>query len=118
MLCVFNVPMTVRELDANELATWLARGERLRLIDVRTPAEVARGAIPAAENLPLHLLPSHADALPVDPKVVFYCRSGARSAQACVFMKTRGREEVYNLKGGINAWLRHGLPVGPPLPPG
>ena len=54
------------------------------------------------------------DELQADPKVVFYCRSGARSAQACVYMNTQGREEVYNLRGGIIAWLRNGLPVTRP----
>ncbi len=106
--------MSVRELDADELANWLSRGEKIRLIDVRTPAEVARGVIPKAEVLPLHLLPLQANDLPAHPKVVFYCRSGARSAQACLFMNTRGRNEVYNLRGGIIAWLRSGLPVSIP----
>ncbi len=106
--------MDFRELDAEELAAWLSRGDNLRLIDVRTPAEVARGVIPEAENLPLHLLPHQVDDLSADPKVVFYCRSGARSAQACVYMHTRGREQVYNLRGGIIAWLRSGLPVSIP----
>ena len=86
--------MGLRELDADELADWLSRGENIRLIDVRTPAEVARGVIPEAENLPLHLLPLQVNDLPADPKVVFYCRSGARSAQACLFMGARGRGEV------------------------
>ena len=106
--------MSVRELDAGELANWLSRGEQVRLIDVRTPAEVARGVIPEAENLPLHLLPLQANDFPDHRKVVFYCRSGARSAQACLFMRTRGRDQVYNLRGGIIAWLRSGLPVATP----
>ncbi len=106
--------MKFRELEADELAAWLSRGENVRLIDVRTPAEVARGVIPEAENLPLHLIPLQVDDLPDAPKVVFYCRSGARSAQACVYMNTRGCEEVYNLRGGIIAWLRSGLPVTRP----
>ena len=103
--------IAVRELNARELAAWLSRGEEIRLIDVRTPAEAARGGIPDAENLPLHLLPLQADDLQPDPRVVFYCRSGARSAQACLFMKKRGHDEVYNLTGGILAWLRDGLPL-------
>ena len=43
--------------------------------------------------------------------VVFYCQTGARSAQACAFMISRGREDVYNLRGGIMAWLRDGQPA-------
>jgi rhodanese-related sulfurtransferase len=103
--------MTVRELDAVQLAAWLSTGEPVRLIDVRTPAETSRGVIPKAENLPLHLLPLCADEVPASPKLVFYCRSGARSAQACVFMNMRGHSDVYHLRGGINSWVQSGLPV-------
>ena len=103
--------MNVKELDANELASWLSEGKQLRLIDVRTPAEASRGIIPEAENLPLHLLPLRAEEVSTKPRVVFYCRSGARSAQACLFMNMRGHREVYNLRGGIIAWVQSGGPV-------
>ena len=43
--------MTVKELDADQLARWLSSGESIRLIDVRTPSEASRGIIPDAENL-------------------------------------------------------------------
>jgi len=108
--------VNVKELDACELASWLSQGKQIRLIDVRTPAEASRGIIPEAENLPLHLLPLRADEVSARPSVVFYCRSGARSAQACLFMNMRGHEEVYNLRGGIIAWVQSGLPVAPTTP--
>ena len=105
--------MVVKELDANQLASWISSGESIRLIDVRTPAEASRGIIPDAENLPLHLLPLRADEVGNRPRLVFYCRSGARSAQACMFMNMRGHEDVYNLRGGMIAWVQNGLPVAP-----
>ena len=104
----------LKELDAAELATWLTDDESIRLIDVRTPAEASRGIIPDAENLPLHLLPLRVDEVGTRPKVVFYCRSGARSAQACVFMNMQGHEDVYNLRGGLLSWVQKGLPVSMP----
>ena len=33
-----------------------------------------------------------------------YCRSGARSSQACLLMKNKGIENCFNLLGGINEW--------------
>ena len=33
-----------------------------------------------------------------------YCRSGARSGQACKIMSELGFEKAYNLVGGILAW--------------
>ena len=33
-----------------------------------------------------------------------YCRSGARSGQACQLMSQMGFSAVYNLEGGVLAW--------------
>jgi len=33
-----------------------------------------------------------------------YCRSGARSGQACQLMSQLGFSAVYNLDGGVLAW--------------
>ena len=56
----------------------------------------------------LHLLPLRAADIPQDKPVVMYCRSGARSAQACSFMASKGYENMHNLAGGIMAWARSG----------
>ena len=101
-----------KEIEIGELQGLLSDGvESLRLIDVRSPAEVQRGAIPGADNLPLHVLPVRADEVEEDKTIVFYCQSGARSAQACAFMASRGYENVFNLRGGIMAWLQSGQAV-------
>jgi rhodanese-related sulfurtransferase len=42
---------------------------------------------------------------------VFYCQSGARSAQACTFFAGKGFSKLYHLQGGVNAWVRCGLPL-------
>ncbi len=97
------------ELEVSELQAWRDAGERgIELIDVRTPAEVARGAIPGARHIPLHLLPLREQELDGAQRVVFYCQTGARSAQACAFLAARGRRNIYNLRGGIRAWQRSG----------
>lgn len=105
-----------QEVNPSTLAQWLSEGVRLRLIDVRTPAEVARGVIPDGESIPLHLLPICPPQVSPEEKLVFYCQSGARSAQACLFMGQRGISNAYNLAGGILAWLREGYPVIAPTP--
>lgn len=104
--------VATQELDAAGLNRLLGSAE-LVLIDVRTPAEVARGAISGARHLPLHLLPlAEAElATEKDKSLVFYCQSGARSAQACQFMLSRGYERVYNLRGGFMGWMQQGLPA-------
>jgi rhodanese-related sulfurtransferase len=81
------------------------------LVDVRTDLEVSRGVIPGARHIPLHLLPARFEEIDRALAVVFYCQSGARSAQASAFLNGKGWPEVYNLVGGINAWVGKGMPV-------
>lgn len=86
----------------------------VHLIDVRTEAEVAQGVIDGAIHIPLHLLPLRAADIPQDKPVVIYCRSGARSAQACAFMASKGYDNMHNLSGGIMAWARSGNALSQP----
>lgn len=103
--------LSVNHIEASELASELGSDDIL-LVDVRTEAETRQGVIPGARLLPLHLLPMHLDALRDSPaRVVIYCQSGARSAQACSFLQGQGMGEVLNLSGGIMAWVSGGHQV-------
>lgn len=97
--------ITVAELQAR-----LQQGG-VRLIDVRTDAEMARGKIPQGEPLPLHLLPMRIAEMDKHAATVFYCQMGGRSAQAAAFSAASGFADVYNLQGGITAWAHAGLPI-------
>jgi rhodanese-related sulfurtransferase len=105
----------MKELDALQLQGLLQEqdGQGIVLLDVRTPAEAARGGIMGARNLPLHLLPVVGHELDNDASLVLYCHSGARSAQGCAFLMTRGYSNVYNLRGGILGWAQSGRPLAP-----
>ncbi|MDP1863908.1 MAG: rhodanese-like domain-containing protein [Thiobacillus sp.] len=95
-----------KEIDPSYVEELASKGAHL--IDVRTVAEVAQGVINGAIHIPLHLLPLRAADIPQDRPVVIYCRSGARSAQACAFMASKGYENMHSLAGGIMAWARSG----------
>ena len=101
----------INEIDSESLYGRISGGEDVLLVDIRTPAEIAQGAIPDAMQLPMHLIPIRISELPKDRDVVLYCRSGARSSQACVYMMQQGYDRVLNLRGGIIAWARHGYPI-------
>ena len=101
---------SIVEVEVAELHEMITSDDVV-IIDVRSHAEVAQGAIPGAAHLPLHLLPLQMDQLPRDKKVVFYCRSGARSAQACLFAANQGNDNIVNLRGGIVAWVRDGREI-------
>lgn len=99
-----------KNIDVAGLDELLQKGG-LRLLDVRTDAEIAQGKIPQGEPLPLHLIPLRMGEMAKDATTVFYCRSGGRSAQAAAFFAANGFTDVYNLQGGIIAWANSGMPL-------
>ncbi len=100
--------MSVREMTALQLQEALA-GNSVVLIDVREPTEYESAHISGAKLIPLgQLLPSD---LPNGP-IVFQCRSGGRSHAACeLILKSNPNATVYNLVGGIVAWIEAGYGV-------
>src|SRR4030067_526892 len=107
---------TCKEIDALQLRSMLQGMERdIALIDVRTAAEVAQCAIPGARHIPLALLQFSMEQLTEDKPLVFYCRSGSRSAQACALVTGLGRRNVFKLRGGIIRWGPNAAPNAPPL---
>ena len=74
------------------------------LLDVRTPAEVAKGmASEAAVNVPLQELPQRLSEVPKDKDLLVYCRSGKRSMAASKFLVENGYTRAFNVEGGILA---------------
>jgi rhodanese-related sulfurtransferase len=104
----------VKEIDALGLQELMDSEDGVHLIDVRSAAEYNRGIISGGEFMPLHTLPLRLNDLPKDKTIVFYCRSGARSAQACSFTKKNIGLEALNLRGGIISWHQSGLAITAP----
>jgi sulfur-carrier protein adenylyltransferase/sulfurtransferase len=101
------------EIEADELATRLQRGESLRLIDVREPHELEISHLQGAELFPLGSLASRLHELDSAQEMVVFCKSGTRSARAVELLAGAGFRKVKNLRGGINAWAEQ---VDPDLP--
>ncbi len=108
----------IQEIDSRALVEMLQKDpEAVRLIDVRSVEEMAQGMIAGGEAMPLHLVPLRAsEIMSSDRPVVLYCRSGARSAQAAMFLVNQGGnpERIINLRGGIMDWVRQGNHVVAP----
>lgn len=81
------------------------------LIDVREQDEWEEAHVAEARHIPLAELAVRVAELPKDRDVVLMCHSGGRSARARTFLAMQGFERVYNLDGGIVAWIQRGLPV-------
>jgi rhodanese-related sulfurtransferase len=84
----------------------------IQLIDVREPEEHAAGAIAGDRHIPLAELSAQAASIDPARPVVFYCRSGARSAMASEAFRTAGYD-AHNMAGGLLDWGAAGLPLVP-----
>jgi rhodanese-related sulfurtransferase len=88
------------------------------IVDVRNPDEWATTGVPAgAALIPLPQFEQRApQELPKDKPIYVICNSGNRSTVASAILIKDGYQKVYNVDGGIQAWLRAGLPVEPYSP--
>jgi rhodanese-related sulfurtransferase len=94
-----------------QLASLLTQ-EHLQLIDVRTSEEHAAGRIDGDRWIELVDLAAQAATIDRDRPVIFYCRSGSRSAMATAAFVQAGFD-AHNLAGGLLAWDAAGLPMVP-----
>lgn len=80
------------------------------LLDVRTPSEFAAGHITGAQNFDFYNPEFHQmiDALDRTQPYAVYCRSGSRTSQTLVLMRSLGFTNVTELSGGVIAWQRAG----------
>jgi len=81
----------------------LPRDGSVTLLDVRTPAEVARGKIDGFVHIPLDSLRENIDKLDKSKPVYVYCHSGLRSYIACRILMGHGFD-AYNLSGGYRLY--------------
>jgi monothiol glutaredoxin len=99
-----NEPARVKALRPAELKALQDRGDKLLLVDVRTPQEqelATLGGRLLDRELERELLE-----LDKSTPLVFYCHSGVRSQAAAEHFVAEGFKRVYNLAGGIDAWSR------------
>src|ERR1700733_638945 len=95
-----------------QVAEFLAQGD-IQLIDVRQPEEREAGRIAGDRFIELAQLNAEVDTIDRERPVVFYCRSGARSAMAAEAFRGAGFD-AHNMLGGLLEWDAAGLPLGPP----
>ena len=98
-----NGPPPVRELSTPELKALIESGTPFELVDVRTDEEREFAKIDGSRLLDQ----SYHDALrSLDPNtpIVFQCHYGVRSRQAAEYFRHMGFRNLYNLRGGIDAW--------------
>ena len=98
----------VQEIQPSELDH---TNDEYQIFDVREIPEIAAGKIETAHTMPMASIPMRLSEFNSDKKIVLVCRSGARSAQVCMFLQQNGFDNVYNLRGGMIGWLRADKPL-------
>jgi monothiol glutaredoxin len=96
-------PPPIRQLSAPELEALLKSGTAVELVDVRTEDERAIATIDGSRLLDQ----AYHDALLLcdrDTPIVFQCHHGIRSQHAAEYFRLQGFRNLYNLRGGIDAW--------------
>jgi rhodanese-related sulfurtransferase len=104
--------MSVATISPRELHALMAGGQRVDLIDVRTPLEFREVHAQSARSVPLDALdPARLAMDRHDRPLYVICRSGGRAKQACEKFITAGFPQVVNVEGGTLAWIDAELPV-------
>ncbi len=102
----------VPEISPLEFARWQQQHRAFFLLDVRQPFERQIVSL-GGTNIPEGELTGHLERIPKDVPVVVYCRSGIRSARVVQQLLQQGWPEVYNLAGGILAYIQQVQPDWP-----
>ena len=94
----------IMQITVQELKTKLDQKEDIQIIDVREKHEFQICNI-EGDLIPLGEIPDSLNKISKEKMVVIHCHHGIRSANAILHIReSAGHTNLYNLKGGINAW--------------
>ena len=99
-------------VKAHTLVEWIKRGEKVTLVDIRTPEEKALIGFTYKDTLdiPMNQIFERENieklASLSDHKIVVACRVGLRSLVVTAFLRRVGLENVFSLEGGIVAFAQ------------
>lgn len=105
----------MKTITPAQLQSRIQYGEKLHLLDVRTPAEHAEVHVPGVHLAPLDRLDpvqlAGEQGFAKDQPIFVLCRSGSRAKQAAEKLEKDGFRECHVVEGGTLAWAEAGLPV-------
>jgi phage shock protein E len=102
----------VKNVGVDEFAK-LAADKKNVILDVRTSQEFKAGHLPGAVNLDVNSPDFKAKVAELDKGKVYlvHCAAGVRSTKACDILDQLEFPKLYNLTGGLKAWVSAGQPV-------
>jgi hydroxyacylglutathione hydrolase len=97
-------------MTVDALAARIERGrDELVVIDVRDRAEWSEGSVPGAVNCSAGEIAQGAEPAVNGGPVAVICGAGYRSTVAASLLQARGRTDVVNVVGGMDAWKQAGF---------
>lgn len=99
--------VAIDSIDVSRLAEML--GE-VTTLDVREPTERVT-AVPGALNVPFPEISRNLEIIPLNGVLAVMCGSGGRSAISASLLERAGVSTVLNVRGGMAAWMKAGLPT-------
>lgn len=102
----------VNNVDSPTAQKMMKENQKVFLLDVRTPQEYFQTRLTGAHLIPIDKFLERVNEVPQDRPILVYCAVGARSSQVAEYLVRNGYAEVYDLRGGIEAWSKlYRLPV-------
>ena len=98
-------------ITVHNLKTRIEKGEDWHVLDVRSIYEYAHAYIEGSTNMGIGALLSQMNSLPRDKPIAVICASGGRSSMGCRMLIRKGFNNVFNVVGGMGAWILSGYPV-------
>ncbi len=89
----------------------IIKQQEIFILDVRTDVEYAQSHLRDAVLIPLMVLSERLHKLKEEQSILIYCYRGNRSKTACEYLTSKGFKLIYNMLGGINAWIEEGYEV-------
>jgi rhodanese-related sulfurtransferase len=102
---------TVPQLTVHELEQWVEDGREVDVIDVREPAEWMEGHVGGAIHVPMLEAVRRREELAGPRAKAVVCAGGLRSSAVISALKRHGLANLYNVTGGMAAWIKAGYPI-------
>ncbi len=98
----------MKEVTALELKKWFDEKANFQLIDIREDYEyeICNLENIGAELIPMGTIMEDLSKISKEKDVVIHCHRGSRSASVISILEMHGFSNLYNLKGGITAWIQ------------
>jgi len=101
-------------LEPGELYQGQNNGQPVIVLDVREPAEWTEGCIAGALRIPMNEVLDNLDRLSRTQPIAITCAGGQRSSLIASLLRVRGFHNLFNVTGGMKAWVAAGLPTTQP----